>query len=412
MSTIYKVIAGDTLENIARKVYGIEQYATNILKSNPGLTEDLTPGIDLIIPKVPQRGVPAMLPQVASARPEEVAILIEGKRFRFWTQVRITRAIDTVDTIEFSAPFDPQSAEFRNLFRPFSFKDIGVTVGGKTLFTGTMVGVVPEISGQGKTIQVSGYSTPGVLNDCTASANAYPLEYNGQTLEEIAKAIIEPFGVTVVLAAPVGAVFKRVAAEVGDTILEFLSELAKQRNLILSSSPAGELLIQQSITAGSPVAKLKQGDSPVLNITPLFSPQEYYSHITGIEPVVIGLKGSQFTVKNPRLVGALRPHTFTARDTEAGTLKDAVEAKAGRMFGNMVSYSVQVATWRDPSGALWEPNTLVTLLAEGAMVYTEYVLLIRSIIFERDEGTTTAVLDLVIPESFNVKIPEVLPWDE
>ena len=408
--TTYSVITGDTFESISRKKYGTEKEADRIARANPGVAEPLTAGTTLTVPVLPE--APQNLQQAAdSSTDDEVAILIDGKRFRFWDKVRITRAIDTMDTVEFGAPFDSEAPGFRETFRPFSFKTVVITVGGTPLFTGTMVAVSPVLENAQKVISVSGYSLPGVLNDCTSPASSFPLEFDNQGLREIATAMAAPFGISVDFQADQGAVFERVASEPGKKVLAFLTELAKQRNLIISSSSRGKLLFLQSSEGGQPVARLQQGVAPVLSVTPFFSPQEYYSHITGIEPVVVGLAGSQFTVKNPRLLGVTRPLTFNAPDTLDADVKSAVEAKAGRMFGNMASYSVRVATWRDPSGKLWEPNTAIKLLAPDAMIYKEYEFIIRSIEFSRDRATETATLNLVIPGSFSGKVPEALPWD-
>lgn len=407
---MYSVIAGDTFETIARKKYGTEKEAGRISRANPGVSEPLTAGTVLTVPSLPD--APQNLPSQLPANVEdEVAVLINGQRFRFWDKVRITRAIDNMDTVEFGAPFDHTAPGFRESFRPFAFDPVVITVGGEPLFTGTMVAVTPTIDNGARTIAVSGYSLPGVLNDCTPPASSFPLEFNGQGIKEIAAAIAGPFGLSVDFQGDPGAVFERVACEPGKKALAFLAELAKQRNLIIASTERGKLLFWQSADAGKPVAKLRQGKAPVLSVTPFFSPQEYYSHITGIEPVLVGLAGSQYTVKNPRLQGVTRPITFNAPDTEGADVKAAVEAKAGRMFGNMVAYSVRVATWRDPSGNLWAPNTTVKLTAPDAMVYDEYEFVIRSIQFEREGSAATATLDLVIPGSFNGQIPEALPWD-
>jgi len=411
LSTTYSVITGDTFESIARKRYGTEKEADLIARANPGVAQPLTAGTTLNIPSLPD--APQNVQQQAAASTEdEVAILIDGKRFRFWDKVRITRAIDTMDTVEFGAPFDSEAPGFKQTFRPFSFKTVVITVGGEPLFTGTMVAVNPVLENGQKIISISGYSLPGVLNDCTSPASSFPLEFDNQGLREIATALAVPFGVSVEFKADQGAVFERVASEPGKKVLAFLTELAKQRNLIISSSSRGKLVFLQSSDGGQPVARLQQGIAPVLSVTPFFSPQEYYSHITGIEPVVVGLAGSQFTVKNPRLLGVTRPLTFNAPDTLDADVKSAVEAKSGRMFGNMASYSIRVATWRDPSGKLWAPNTSIKLLAPDAMIYKEYEFIIRSIEFSRDRATETATLNLVIPGAFSGKIPGALPWDE
>ena len=411
MSSTYNVVAGDTFEIIARKKYGTEVEADRIARGNPGVMEPLTAGISISIPTLPS--APKDNPSTAPANVEnEVAILIDGTRFRFWNSVQITSSLDSIDTVEFSTPFEPEIPNFRENFRPFTFKEVEITVGGTTLFTGTMLTPVPVVQNDGIVANVPVYSLPGVLNDCTPPASSYPLEFNGQGLQEIATTLAAPFGISVEFQADQGAIFERVALEPGKRVLSFLADLAKQRNLIIASTPEGTLVFWQSVETGSPVATLQQGSSPLLSVTPFFSPQEYYSHITGLEPVIVGTEGSQFTVKNPRLQGVTRPMTFSPQDTEGGDVKAAVEAKASRMFGNMAAYSVRLSTWRDPQGELWKKNTTIKLLAPSAMIYSEYEFVIRSVQLERDGTIETATLDLSIPGSFSGEIPDLLPWDE
>ena len=95
----------------------------------------------------------------------------------------------------------------------------------------------------------------------------------------------------------------------------------------------------------------------------------------------------------------------------AGDVKAAVEAKAGRMYGDSVSYSVTVSTWRDVSGNLWKPNTRIKLKAPQVMIYSDYTFLIKNVTFFKNDSTETALLDLVLPGSFAGLIPESLPWD-
>jgi len=410
LSTIYNVLDGDTFELISRKVYGTELEAGRIESANPGVFEPLTPGISLIIPVVPT--APQNIPQKAVFDdPNEVALLIDGERFRFWDRIRLSRSMDAMDTVEFSAPFDADTPNFRETFRPFSYKNIVVTVGGDLLFNGTMITIDPVLENNRKIISVSGYSLPAVLNDCTPPASAFPLEFNNQKLPEITAKFVEPFGIGIKFDADDGAIFERVASKPEKKVLSFLIELAKQRNLIISSTERGELLFQQSTTVGNPVARLRQGESPLLSVTPRFNPQDYHSHITGLESVELGLSGSKYTVKNERLEGVIRPLIFGVPDTVKADVKAAVQAKMGRMFGNLAGYTIQVDTWRDPVGVLWQPNTTLKLTAPDAMIYNEYEFIIRSVDFDR-ENADLATLELVIPGSFSGELPEVLPWDE
>ena len=411
LSTTYKILEGDTFETVARKTLGVETAASQIASANPGVVEPLTPGTQINIPNLPE--APKDAPQQAiSQNEDEVAVLIDGVRFRRWSAIRIIRSLDAMDIVEFGAPFEQDLPGFREAFRPFSYKDITVTVGGTPLFTGTMVAVSPVLDSGRRSVEVSGYSKPGVLNDCTAPASAYPLEFDNLGIREIASKLLEPFGIAVELEGEQGAVFERVASSPSKKILAFLIELAQTRKLIVSSTSEGTLLFTKATEVGSPVAVFEQGASPVTGVSPFFSPQEYYSHITGVEPVITGLQGSQFTVKNPRLLGTVRPITFTVQDTQDADVKAAVEAKAARMFGGAVTYILGLNTWRDPSGELWTPNTTVKLTAPGVMIYSEYEFIIRSVEFSRMESSETAALTLVLPGAFSGEIPETMPWDE
>lgn len=411
MSTIYKVIAGDTFEIISRNRYGTETESSKIARANPGVSEPLTAGITLVIPNL--TNTPKNLPQQAASNNEnEVAVLIDNKRFRFWSSITVIRSIDSIDTVEFIAPFESNLPEFREIFKPFTYKNITVTVGGLPLFTGTVISIDPVVETNQRTVSVGCYSTPGVLNDCTPPASSFPLEFDNQGLRDIATTLSSSFGIGLNFEIDQGAIFERVALIPKKKILTFLTELAQQRNLVISSTSSGDLLFQQSVTVGKPVAILQQGSSPLLSITALFKPQEYYSHITGMLPVLVGLAGSQFTVKNPHLDSVIRPITFGVPDTIDADVKAAVNAKIGRMVGNMVAYSIEVSTWRDPLGALWKPNTTLKITAPDAMIYNQYEFIIRSVTYDRSSASETARLNLVLPGAFSGEIPGTLPWDD
>ena len=406
----YTVVTGDTFEAISRKVYGTEDDASLIQRSNPGAAEPLIVGTTLSVPARPE--APTIVAGNAPAqRDNEVALNINGERFRFWESVRIKRSLDTFDSIQFNAPFEAENSAFKETFKPFSYHPITVTVGGAPLFTGVMLAPLPSMEANKRIVSVTGYSLPGVLNDCNSPSSDFPLEFNGQKIGDIARTICAPFGLSVEVTAGEGPVFERVASEPAKKAYAFLATLARQRNSVIASTPTGKLLVQQSVTVGRPVARLAQGSAPVIAVTPEFRPQEYHSHITGIQPAIVGVGGGKYTVKNPRLEGVIRPFNFTAEDTLTADIKEATEAKAGRMFANAVSYFVLVSTLRDLAGNLWAPNTTITLNAPGAMVYSDYEFIVRSVEFIQENNAESAILTLVLPGAFDGKIPEAMPWD-
>ena len=410
MSTTYKAVNGDTFESVARKVYGLPQEAARVQTANPGVQEPIAAGTVLVITDIP--GAPRDKTQNGPANSvNECALKINGQRFRFWDTARLIRAIDTLDSMEFTAPFDPNDARQRAAFKPFTYPQVEFEVNGGRVFNGVSLGPLPSVDSESKSIQIGGYARAGVLSDCNIPVSAFPLEFNNAGLGQIAEKIAGFFGIGVTFTADAGATFDRVACLYDQRALDFLADLAKQRGLVIGNDVNGDLVFRTADTGTATVTQLEEGRAPLSSVSVFFDHQQYYSHVTGIEPVVVGATGSKYTVTNARLAGIIRPYTFKVADAVGGDVQPAAEAKMGRMFANMASYSVNVTTWRDAAGRLWEPGATVSLFAPSAMVYTPYSFVIRSAVFERDAGSERATLDLILPGSFAGKIPEALPWD-
>ena len=365
---------------------------------------------------------------------EKIELLIDGKQFAYWFDLEIKLSVDSFDTVSFSAPFDPSRKEMRDTFQPFSFKPIQVLLNGDPLFTGTMIGVEPSFDANSSTVAITGYAKPGVLCDCTApsgfgrkgrrkTVGAIPLEFKKTTLDGITRQLCEPFGLEYEFRDPPGVAFDRVAIGLDKKIHEFLVTLVKQRGLVLTNNVDGSLLFWKSIKRGNPVVQLEQGVPPLTGVKATFSPQEYYSEITGYAAAKRRKKGSVYTYVNPWLGSGIddgsgpinehRPFSCKFDDTERGDAPDATIAKVGRMFANMASWVTDpIPTWRDPDGRLWDPNTSMALLAPGAMIYRESELLIRDVVLRQSKDAITAVLGLVLPGAFSGEIPEHLPWIE
>lgn len=406
MNRVHTIRQGDTFTRIARQYFGDPTRAADIAAANPGANEPLQVGQTLMVPLGGTAG------GTPGAELDEVAISVNGQRFSQWTRLELHRAMDAVSTVEFEAPWDvPSSPEVRSVFQPFSYQPVDLLLGGQRVFTGTEVGVQPDVQIDRKTIRASCYALCGVLNDCTPPASAFPLEFYDAGFMTIARRVLAPFGLTASSQlSDLGTTFEQVDLSRGRRVWSFLVQLAKQRNLILTNDAEGQLVVTRGEGIGEPVARLLEGQPPVMQVSPTFDPRNYYSAITGIEPVVVGLSGSTYSVKNARLQGAVRPFVFQTPDTPTGDVQTATEQKAGAMFASAVRYTVNLASWRDPSDRLWEPGRFVTLYAPGAMVYNEYKFLIRGVTLTATADQRVAQLDLVLPGSMSGRIPERVPW--
>lgn len=405
----HTVRPGDTFASISRSQFGTEEQASRIQSANPGASDPPSAGSTLFVPndKTPRAPV--------GTQAGEASVTINGKKFVGWTDVSFSRSMDSFGGFTLESLWEPENSAFRAAFRPFSYQPVAVFDGTDLLFSGTMIETTPSQNEKKRSVSASGYSLPGVLNDCTAPVSALPLERDAQDLGQIAAALLAPFGLALEVDGEVGPAFQREAIEPTEKILGYLVKLAQQRKLIITDTPQGACKFQTETSTGHPVATLEEGQAGITSVTPVFNTQDYYSHVSGQSPAIFAaiesLAGGSFTVVNPRLPGVLRPFTFKPADTLGGDLKTAVEAKAGRMFASAVQYNVEIPSWRDPQGALWEPNTTMRLKAPGAMIYSSFEFLIRDVQYVRSHKAESVTLTLALPGVFKGEIPGAMPWE-
>jgi prophage tail gpP-like protein len=427
MSRRYTVKSNDTLSGISTKFYGVPDKYTLIINANPQLAgrnkaTDGSPFIHtgdiFIIPDeteniiniTEQSKIPETIENVSD---NAISILIDNNLFSFWTEYSITFEIDTFDTFSFSAPFNSSINIYRESFRPFSYKPVAIYYGQELIFTGVLLADETTLEPDEKSISISGYSKPGVLNDCHMPISSFPLEFNNQTLQQIAKVLCKVYGIVPVFLLSAGNPFEKVSIDIETDIFSFLSDLAEQRELLFSNNIKGEAIFFKPET-GNAVASFKQGELPLISCSSSFDPQNFYSHITGITQTTADKKSASYTYKNNYLIkkGINRYYNFIAEDIKDSEIKKTTLSKAGRMFGESVSYELKVQGHRDRNGNLLKKNTIIDLLAPGAMIYNEFELLIKSLTMSRTDEGDISEMELVLPGSYSGKIPEVFPWEE
>jgi prophage tail gpP-like protein len=187
--------------------------------------------------------------------------------------------------------------------------------------------------------------------------------------------------------------------------------LAEQLNLVITDNANGDLVYQQVVESGSPVAYLQEGLSPLVSVSVKFNSQEWYSDVIGARAVKFSSSGSEtFPVHNPFLDGVFRPYYFRVKDVD-GPVDVATRSKFARMLANVATYSCEVNTWRDASGNLFKPNTLIDIEAPSAMVYSRYRFLISQVDLKQTANNKSSVLKLSFVGSYTgTSTPRSLPW--
>lgn len=348
--------------------------------------------------------------------PEPETVVVEYERgggaFGHWSEVELARSLDGYTALSLSGPFDHERLEVRRAFQPLSFPRVAVKVGAELVCTGYVKDIAPDVQATISSVGVTVYSIAHELTEICVDPSRLPLEFSGLDLKQIAgKVVTASIGEESVFDGHPGGAFGRVRAEPDADIHGFIVDLARQRGFVLSDTPTGALWFRSEAPLGAPVARLK--GQPLTRVRAAFEPGNWYSTVTGRGKRKAGKGGARFTEYNP-LYRAEHPrsHTLKLDDLESADVPNSAQAAIGRMIASAVSYTVEdLPSWRDPSGALWAPNTTVTLTAPEAMVYRETELVIRSIVFRQSPESETATLSLVLPGTFGGALPRGLPWE-
>lgn len=425
MARTYTVKAGDTLGKISIKYYGTFSRWTDIAKANPQLSGRKTavdgsplifPGDVLIVPADEPVTTPKPKQTIVLDEDsmQDMALVIDGKKFTGFTGYTLVRSVKGVDAFSFSAPWNPEKKEIREAFRPFVYHDCAVYYDGDKIFDGVVLAPAAALSVDVTTLNVQGYARCGVLIDSDLPPSLFPAEYSGLNLKQIAETVCEPFGIKVVVQGDVGAAFDKVEADISDKAWAFLEKLAEERGLFLSNTADGSLLIYKpELEAVS--ANFVQGNVPLVSVSAKYDAQKMYSHITGYTKTTKDTASQKYTWENKYLIksGVLRCMGKQIDDADAGTLESSVKAIAGEMFADCISFSMKVSGHRDKGGRVYRKNMAVSVKAPGAEIYRDTKLLVDSVTLKRDdsEGATTE-FSLVLPGSRTSELPEVFPWEE
>lgn len=410
MSRFYQVKPGDTLTSIAFRFYGNGSESLRIFGANPIVTNPaiLNPKWVLIIPDLPTDPVEPSAPLVGGEK-DETSIVIDGNQFYLWDQTTINTSIDTIDSFQFSLPYNSQDKNIRDIFKPYQYKKASVSIGGEKVITGSAIKIDTNKNSESSVITISGYASPGILADVNPAINSYPLEYKDNNLEQIAKKLCDPYSIKPVFDADKGSAFKKVTISPTDKILDVLIRLAQQRGLIVTSNPNGDLVFQQS-ASGKAVTTLYEGVFPCTGCNTSFDGQKRFSSITAIGDQFFG-KENGSVVAQDNTIQIARHNVFNSNHITKGELQKAANAKVGRSIATSAQIRVVLTGWRDTDGNLWQKNTRVILYSPDNYIEQETEFLIRDIAFSRVADSLTCTMTLVFPEVFTGEIRSNYPWD-
>jgi len=410
----YTVVVGDTLSDIAARAYGDGTRWPTIFNANQSTLKSddpdvIFPGEVLIIPELPElKKLKNDLKQKIDRDKNKISIIIGGRDIPFINS-SVIRTMDTVaDAFSGVFAWEPGvDNQLDQITAPYSYSEAEAYIGGELLVSGNLYIVNQEIGNSGRTKSLICFSKTADLIDSNLKP---PYEKAGVTLLQRCDELAGPYGIKTIIDDGVDASgqFDRVTAREDDKIFKHLNSLARQRSLLLSSTREGDLLITQAKTKLKPVGTIEEGQAGTVKFAASFDGRKRFNVYRAITDTPDKFDKKIGIAKDDR-VPKSRFFTFKSNDSTAGSVKKVAEWQRSKQLADALTIPFPVTGFYDPSGDLWQENTLVTVVSKTIGVPNGFTFLIRRVEYKEENGGLTSTLNLVPPQVYTSEAI-VEPW--
>lgn len=345
---------------------------------------------------------------------DQVALLINGKQYRGWTEISLNTAMDAIAgafAISLTERWagDGSTPSQIEAWPILNGDACQVTVGGEVVIDGYVDQFRPSFSPTDHTIEIQGRDKTCDLVDC--SAFHQPDQWKNLDLLQIAKILCEPFGVKVVAEVDVGPKFDVIKLQQGETVFSALDRLARFRKVILSPGSAGGLVITRAGRSRSSV-RLQQGINIKSASGVLDTSQRFSNYIVKGQNVSSKTDDGELEAHaearvSDSAISRYRPLVVMAETGATnGSAADRATWEANVRLGRSATATVTVRGWRQGiGGTLWKPNQLVGVTSSFLRMNGD--MLIRQVTYKRSASSgTECELSLISPQAFSPEPPD------
>jgi len=297
-------------------------------------------------------------------------------------------------------------ADLKRAVRPFSWSPVRVYESGAVVFSGVVVPVVCD----GVTFSVTAWSPAFILQMTSLPQTMYPRQRRSISLVALCRELCDPFGISVEIDADAktaaGIVFDSVEIDKSATLADFLTERAKERGVIVTSTPSGSLRLCSETYRGRSLFSL-WSENGIDQMSVTFDSAKLPSRVEAISDEGTESSGGVVGVDVANL-----PVKFTRAITQGsgeqdGGLEVLAKAEAGRCVAESVSVDYNRDSWRAPDGTLISAGDLFSAYSPAQFICEETLFQIRTVTFSDDgKGSRKASMSAVVDGSFAGKVKE------
>ncbi|HAX9759346.1 contractile injection system protein, VgrG/Pvc8 family [Escherichia coli] len=327
-----------------------------------------------------------------------VTLRTDGRLFTGWTSVSVTRSIESVAGYFELGVNVPPGTDLSGLAPGKKFT---LEIGGQIVCTGYIDSRRRQMTADSMKITVAGRDKTADLIDCAAVYSGG--QWKNRTLEQIARDLCAPYGVTVrweLSDKESSAAFPGFTLDHSETVYEALVRASRARGVLMTSNAAGELVFSRA--ASTATDELVLGENLLtLDFEEDFRDRfsEYtvkgYARANGAEgddidaKSIVSRKGtatdSDVTRYRPMII--IADSKITAKDAQARALREQ-----RRRLAKSITFEAEIDGWTRKDGQLWMPNLLVTIDASKYAIKTTELLVSKvNLILNDQDGLKTRV---------------------
>lgn len=337
---------------------------------------------------------------------------IRNKQIDFFDKVNVSLRYDSIaSAFSFVGYFNHENAEHKDIYCVGHYHKATLEHNNERLLHGYILSENFDDSKSVSPVSISGYSLPGVLEDCQIPTSLYPLQSDGLTLREIATKLIAPFGLKMIVdplvSSEMDKVYDKTTADASQSIKGYLQELASQRNVIISHTVDGAIYFTRARINAKPILNYGGDGLPCPKMSFQFDGQGMHSHITVIkQPSKDGDNAAETTIKNPYVPFVYRPKVVVQN---SGDDIDTDQAAKNVLSEELKNLKLTFTTDRwEIDGTIIKPNNIITVLNPRVYLYKRTEWFIEQVDYTGDTKGLTATLTCVLPEVYNNKTPKYI----
>jgi len=362
--------------------------------------------------------------------PDAVIIKIGTKQYDGWDTVSINRDLEAM-TSSFTVTVSDKWRQTKETW-PFNVgNQVRISTNGKSIFNGYIDALDVNVSNEDRSISFSGRDKTGDLVD--SAAIGLSATYSLQNIVSIAQIYATKFGITVTGDTADALVpFQNVTVQQSETIFELLSRLAKEKGLLLTSTPEGNLsitdrkgLISQRTTdirnptkfnvalaLGDSTSGLKQGGN-IISARATFDEVERFqtylvkSQVKGTD--FINAKDSTTingVAVDPNVKRSRTKYIIADKSMDNAGAKAYAEWQANIHAVGSSDIEIVVQGWTNAKGEVWDINEIVDVDARFIGLTPQKMLIVGVSFSQNVNSGTLTSIRLARLDSFQAQ-PEV-----